>query len=102
MISAEEIRRHAGFVGVPKAQIVRDHLISHVIDALSREAPAALTFFTWWVYVGGPTAPVCALRRVWARLAVTAWRSAGSTFDRAAVIGHDMTSSSFMVPSASL
>lgn len=45
MISAEEIRRHAGFVGVPEAQIVRDHLISHVIDALSREAPAALTFF---------------------------------------------------------
>ena len=45
MISGEEIRQHAAEFGVPEAQVVRDHLISHVLQVLAVDAPLEVTFF---------------------------------------------------------
>ena len=36
MISAREIREHAASFGVPESQVIRDHLISHVLMAWRR------------------------------------------------------------------
>ena len=56
MISADEVRKHAAEFGVPERQVERDHLISHVLYALSRIVPQEFTFF------GGT-----ALCRTWCR-----------------------------------
>ena len=45
MIPANEIRERAAQFGVPEDQVVRDYLISHVIQALSTIAEPAITFF---------------------------------------------------------
>jgi predicted nucleotidyltransferase component of viral defense system len=45
MISAEERRERAAALGVPESQIAQDHLISHVLKALSESGQEDLTFF---------------------------------------------------------
>jgi len=56
MISSEELRGKAAAYGVPEDQILRDHLISHLLFALSTLDSPRVTFF------GGT-----ALCRTWAR-----------------------------------
>jgi hypothetical protein len=41
MISSREISENAAAFGVPDAQVVRDHLISHVIFAVALMLPTA-------------------------------------------------------------
>ncbi|NOY56075.1 MAG: nucleotidyl transferase AbiEii/AbiGii toxin family protein [Actinobacteria bacterium] len=45
MISADELRAHVAAFGVPEDQIMRDHLISHVLRALSETSNNEIVFF---------------------------------------------------------